>query len=340
MPDKMTPYERTLRRLAGEPVDRVPNQDILMAFAARFVGATYDQLAQDYRVLVEGNLRACEHFHLDLVSVISDPVREASAFGAEVAFPYDRVPLCVAPLLPNTTDWGKLRPWDPWDKPRTRDRLLGVQLYREQVGGRYPICGWIEGAAALAAQLRGVSQFLADVLLEPDAAHDLLDICVQAELRFALAQVEAGVDIMGIGDAVASLLSPGTYRAFALPYEQQLIRAIHDAGAKVKLHICGNTSRHLADIVESGADIIDVDYPVDFAQAVRVFHGRACANGNFDPVSVLLRGTPEEVKQAVRACLSVADAHTFSSAGCEVPVDTPHANLMAHYEALREASGP
>ena len=87
MPETMTPYERTMKRLAGEPVDRAPNQNILMAFAARTIGSTYDRLAQDYRVLVEANLRACEAFHIDLVSAISDPLREASAFGAVVEFP-------------------------------------------------------------------------------------------------------------------------------------------------------------------------------------------------------------------------------------------------------------
>jgi uroporphyrinogen-III decarboxylase len=43
--DELTPYERTMRRLAGQPVDRIPNQNILMAFAARYIGSTYDRLA-------------------------------------------------------------------------------------------------------------------------------------------------------------------------------------------------------------------------------------------------------------------------------------------------------
>ena len=40
---ELTPLERTNRRLAGEPVDRAPNQNILMAFAARYIGSTYDE---------------------------------------------------------------------------------------------------------------------------------------------------------------------------------------------------------------------------------------------------------------------------------------------------------
>jgi MtaA/CmuA family methyltransferase len=337
MSQECTPYERTLKRMAGEPVDRAPNQDILMAFAARYIGSTYDRLAQDYRVLVEANLRSCEAFHIDLVSAISDPLREASAFGARVEFPPDSVPRCPEPLLKAPSDWQKLQLWDPWAKERTRDRLQALQLYRERVGGHYPICGWIEGAAAEAAVLRGPSAFLEDTLLEGEAAHDLLEICTQAAIRFALPQLEAGADIIGIGDAVCSLMGPAVYGQFALPYEQRIIKAIHEAGGIVKLHICGNTSRLLPEMAKTGADIIDVDWMVDFGTVVRTFHGLACTNGNFDPVGVLLRGTPGHVAYATRQCLAVSDERTFISAGCEVPVDTPHANLLAHYEALRAA---
>ncbi len=334
---EMTPYQRTMARLRGQPVDRVPNQNILMAYAARYIGATYSQLAQDHRVLVEGNLRACHDLHIDLVSAISDPWREAAAFGAEITFPEDSVPQCHTPLLASSADWTKLQPWDPWAHPRTRDRLQAVALYRQRVGGHYPICGWVEGAAAEAADLRGVSAFLEDLALEPEAAHRLMAVCCEAGTRFALAQVDAGADIIGIGDAVASLMNPRMYRAYAWPYERKMIDAIHRAGALVKLHICGNTSRHIADMVATGADIIDIDWMVDMGQAVATCGGRAAINGNYDPVDVLLQGTPAEVYAATLACVQAGDAKAFVSAGCEVPVETPQENLMAHYRAVCDA---
>ena len=334
---EMTPYERTMARLRGQPVDRVPNQNILMAYAARYIGATYSQLAQDHRVLVESNLRACADLHIDLVSAISDPWREASAFGAEITFPEDSVPACRDRLLASSADWTTLQPWDPWAHPRTRDRLQAIDLYRQRVAGHYPICGWVEGAAAEAADLRGVSAFLEDLALEPEAAHSLMAVCCEAGTRFALAQVEAGAGIIGIGDAVASLMNPRMYRAFAWPYERKMIDAIHQAGALVKLHICGNTSRHIADMVATGADIIDIDWMVDMGQAVATCGGRAAINGNYDPVDVLLQGTPAEVYAATLACVQAGDAKAFVSAGCEVPVETPKENLLAHYRAVCDA---
>jgi MtaA/CmuA family methyltransferase len=334
MSDTLTPRERTYRRLAGQPVDRAPNQSIIMGFGAHYVGATYDRYAQDYRILVEANLRVAEDFYLDMLTACSDPVREASAFGAQIAFDYDRVPRCAQLLLASAEEWERLPDWDPWNAPRTLDRIRAVTLYREKAGDHYPICGWIEGAAAAAAMLLGTSRFLEDLLVAPEASAYLLERCAQAATRFALAQVQAGADFIGLGDAVCSLMSPAAYRAFALPLEQRIIDAIHAAGARVKLHICGNTSRHLADMATSGADIIDIDWMVDWPSAVQAFHGRAVANGNYDPVAVLMQGSPETVAAAVRACLAAGDETTMVSAGCEVPVDTPHANLLAHYRAL------
>jgi len=136
--------------------------------------------------------------------------------------------------------------------------------------------------------------------------------------------------------AAASLISPEHYREFVLPFEQKLFKAIHDAGAKVKLHICGNISHLLDDIWKSGADIIDIDWMVDFKTSVEKFKGHCSANGNFDPVRVLYLGTPESIRQAVKACLDVSDERTFISAGCEVPKDTPYENLKAVDEALWE----
>ena len=59
--------------------DRILFRPILMHFAARFAGKTYGQFASDHKVLVECNIKAMEHFDLDLVGLISDPYRETSA---------------------------------------------------------------------------------------------------------------------------------------------------------------------------------------------------------------------------------------------------------------------
>ena len=160
-----------------------------------------------------------------------------------------------------------------------------------------------------------------------------MDYCYELELRFALAQVAEGAEIIGVGDAAASLIGPALYEEYAFDYEKRMIDAIHAAGAKVKLHVCGNINAIMDRMVENGTDILDIDHMVDYARAAELMKGRGCVCGNFNPVTVALFGTPEDVRRESLRCANTAD-NTIVAAGCEIPLATDPANLLAVHEAL------
>jgi uroporphyrinogen-III decarboxylase len=223
----MNSLERLEHRLRGEAVDQPPNLDIVMTFAAHHIGRSLSQFYLDHRVLVDANLSAAEDFNLDIVQAISDPFREAADFGLEVEFPADGLPVNRKPLLVAPEDIKKLVVPDPATGPRMSDRVEAVRLFHEKVGGELPIMGWVEGALAEAADLRSVYLTMTDLVRRPEWLEELLKICVGVEIAFTRAQVEAGADIIGLGDAVASQISPAMYRRFALPYEQRIFQAVH-----------------------------------------------------------------------------------------------------------------
>ena len=336
----MNSKERLYARLAGQPVDRPPNLNIYMTFAAHYIGQPLDSYYLDYRILSEANLALLEPFQVDVVQVISDPYRETADFGAEILFPPDNLPLCQQPLLAEPGDLLKLKPPDPYNGRRMSDRLMAVRYLKEQVVQEVPVMGWVEGALAEAADLRGVSNLLTDLYDRPEWLTDLLEQVTETAIGFAKAQIEAGADMIGLGDAVASQISPKMYRKFALPYEQRIFKAVCEIGGVTRLHICGNTSQILPDMVETQADIIDIDWMVDIQNAVQVFGDQAALCGNFDPVSVMLQGTPDQVRQAVRDCLQLGGLRYFNMAGCEIPDATPYANLLAQAEVLGEWYNP
>jgi len=335
----MTSYERVYARLEGKPVDRVPNLNILMQFAAKYIGVPYGKYCTDYRCLVEGNIKCCRDFSIDMVSAISDPFRETSGFGADVIIPYDDVPLCKDYLLKGYGDVKKLKTVNPYEAERMYDRIKAVELYKQSVAGEFPILGWCEGPIAEASDLRGINQICLDLIDEPEFVEELMDICVENAIAFASEQIKAGADFMGVGDAAASLIGPRVYEEYVLPREKKLFDAIHSMGARVKLHICGNITPMLDLLPLTGADIIDIDWMVDFEEAIRKFGGRASVCGNFDPVKILLQGNQEDVWRSVKDCLDVSDDRTFISAGCEVPKFTSPENLKAVYEALKHYGG-
>jgi MtaA/CmuA family methyltransferase len=332
----MNAFERYTSRLRGGTVDRVPNFDILMTRAAHHIGRPLSHYYLDQRVLVEANLAVLDDFHLDIVQAISDPYREAADFGLEVEFPEDSLPISRTPLVIAPDDIKKLIPPDPATGRRMSDRLEAIRSFRAQVGGEVPIMGWVEGALAEASDLHSMSLTMIDLVKQPEWLTELLEICVEVGIAFARAQVEAGADIIGLGDAVCSQISPKMYRQFALPYEQRIFAAVREMGAVGRLHICGNTTRLLPDMARSGAQIIDLDWMVDFGQAAQIFGTEPSPCGNFDPVKVMLQGTPDTVREAVRECVLRGGGRSFNGAGCEIPDATPSANLLAQYQMLCE----
>ena len=327
----MTSKERLYARMQGKPVDKIPNMNIAMGLVAKVAGATYREYVQDYRKLVEGNLICAERFGFDSVGVISDPMREASAYGAHLTYPENGVPYSDQPLLADGLNLSLVRAFDPLDSPRTLDRIKGVELLRDKVRDDFPVIGWVEGVLAEVADLRGVNTLMYDLTDEEaeEPLRELMEFIFTHQCRFALEQIKAGADIIGVGNAVASLVGPGLYEDFGLEHDKALVSFIQKNGAMVKLHICGNITKLFPLLKQVEPDIIDIDWMVDFGESANVFaETRTCVCGNVNPVAVLYQGDAALVEKMVLECARLDDSTVLVAAGCEVPAATPEENLL------------
>ncbi|MCX6998565.1 MAG: uroporphyrinogen decarboxylase family protein [Kiritimatiellaeota bacterium] len=325
----MTGKQRYEAMLRGKRVDFVPRIPILMQFAADYIGAKYGAFCSDYRVKVEGNLRCAADFGLDLVGVMSDPYAETQGYGAEIVFLDKGVPQCPHPPLEDTTDLSRVPRPNPLLAARMWNTVCAVRAYQEQTANAYSILGWVEGPAAEAADLRGVNQFLLDLLDDPAWCGELMDRCVDVAGDYARAQVQAGADTLGIGDAICSQISGDLYEQLVLPREQRLVAAIKATGAFVRLHICGNITHLLDGIATLGVDILDVDHMVDLALVRKKVGPCVALAGNIDPVAGILRGTPTAIRDRLRRDYELVGNPFLVNAGCEIPPGTPAANLRA-----------
>jgi len=243
-------------------------------------------------------------------------------------------------LLVDKTRLVNLHIPDPLECPRMRDRIMAAELFREKVGGEKCIEGWIEGPCAEGADLRGINTLMMDLYEDPGFVRDLFAFVVELELQFAKAQVEAGIDLMGVGDAAASLVGPQLYEEFVWPYEKQLVDGLHALGAPVRLHICGNTTPILEGMGRLGCEIVDLDSLAPLAEARKAMGPTHVLLGNIEPVGALRNGTPESVFEAVARCHSEAGQRFIVGAGCEVPRDTPYPNLDAMRRYARTHTTP
>jgi MtaA/CmuA family methyltransferase len=327
----MNGRERILAHLAGQPVDRLPLMPITMQFACDIIGARYRDYETDYRVLVEGQVRVAEQFDFDYVNTMSDPAREAVDCGAVVEY-FENSPAALVEeqaLLADKTKLAHLKIPDPLGGGRMHNGVKGVALFKEKLRGEKLIEGWIEGPVAEAADLRGINTLMLDFYDDPQFVRDLFEFIVEMELRFAKAQVAAGIDLMGVGDAAASLVGPQIYEEFVWPYEKKLVDGLHALGTRVRLHICGNTRFALSGMGRLGCEIVDLDFPSPIAEGRAKMGPNQILLGNINPVTVVRGGTPEGVFRAIGGCHRQAGARYIVGPGCEIPRDTPPENVRA-----------
>ncbi|TLX72311.1 uroporphyrinogen decarboxylase [Labilibacter sediminis] len=322
------------RLINNEKSDITSFHPLWMHFAARFIGKTYGEFASDYKTLVKSNIKAMEYFDADMVGLVSDPYRETAAFGAKVTFPAEEVPRCQKLIVNSIEDANALKNPDVYKNERTLDRIKGAELYQKELKGEVPVIGWIEGPLAEACDLTGLSNMLLQLMMDPDFSNTLLDKCMVTAKDFAEAQITAGCDIIGMGDAICSQIDASTYDTYVKERHREIIDFIHEKGAKVKLHICGDITHILPSLADLPIDILDIDHMVDLQSSYEILGPEIIRCGNIDPVFVMNKSS-EEVENACKEMVQKEKGRKFIlSAGCEICLDTSIKNL----QAMRTAS--
>lgn len=309
---------------------------ILMQFAAHHIGKSYRDFYLDHENLVAANIACMQTFGMDAVGLISDPMREAEAYGAQCDYGAETGPHCANPPIKTLADVQALATPDVTTSRRTADRIAGARLLRQELGSDVPIIGWIEGPLAEACDLVGVSEMLLQLALDPEFSRLLLAKMVPTAKAFAQAQIEAGCNIIGMGDAICSQISPRMYVQYVKELHREIIDFIHGQGALVKVHICGNITNLLPHLRELQPDIVDCDWMVDMDLAYETLGPGIIRSGNLDPAAVVEQLSAEAVYARTKALVEREKGRPFIlSGGCEITPLTPPENLMAMRTASR-----
>ena len=331
----MTSVERIRAVIAGKPVDRLPAQPMVMMFAAKNAGMTFLDYTRDGRKMAEAQLRMAEDYGLDCLLTCSDPAREVIDIDGEGSVDWfdDQGP-AINESRAALTDKSKLAGWkvpDPWKPGRMRDRIEAIRIMRAKAGPGMSIVGWVEGPLALGAELRGLNNVMVDFIDDPAFVGDLLDFTAEVAIRYAFAQIEAGVDTIGMSDAAASLIGPPLYRRFLADRQERVLSAIKAKHPETitRLHMCGNTTALFDRMRLLPVDIFEIDFAARFAEARKVFGEGKTLLGNVSTITDLLEGDPDSVYEACRTCHEEAGANYVVGAGCEVSPLTPPDNLRA-----------
>lgn len=191
--------------------------------------------------------------------------------------------------------------------------------------------------------LRGMEAFLADMLVNKDYAHRLIDLVSGFYLEAGLRLVRMGCDILLAGDDVGTqdrmLISPELFREFLKPRYGRLFGEYKRANPALKIaaHICGFIEPVIDDLVEVGLDILNPVQPLAMvpARLKKRYGKRLSFWGGVDDQVVMPFGTAAEVESEVRRRIAelgsgggyiLCPSHNLQPA-------TPMENVHAFYRA-------
>ena len=337
----MTGLERTLNFLKQNNVDYPPFHPIIMRWAARYAGVKYRDFCTVPEVKCAAMIKCAEDFGIDWVTVMSDPWAEASAFGIQVEYPEDSLPVDTGGHFQDAAAASVMKNYDPLNNSRCLNRLKEIEIFRKKAGDKFFIVGWVEGPVAEYVDLRKASNASVDFLTEPDLVGKAMDIIVDSAMYFIQLQIKAGAHCIGIGDSFCSQIGPDLYYRFASERQKKLVDYIHSQNAVAKLHICGNTESILEGMISTGVDIIDIDHMVPSVERFTPLLGHnQVFSGKSDPVTVILDGNRKTIHESVISDYTDSLGRCIVSAGCEITPETTIENMKNFKSSVFELKRP
>jgi uroporphyrinogen decarboxylase len=340
----MTPVQRFAAYGRGEAIDRLPCVPIVGNTAARIVGAKVSDFRGNGKLIADAQVAAYERFGYDVIRIFTDLYTQAEAMGARVHYPDDETAYLAAPAIQSVEQIASLNPANPHRDGNLPVHLEAMSRAIEMVGNEVVVTGALTGPFTTASFLIGTETLVRLMLKNPAAVHQLCEIALESALAYAEAILDTGCT-PSLTDAMCSttVISPKQFREFGQPYLARLIEFIHSHNRSVTLHICGKTRAIWEQMCETGADCLSIDNAADLAEAKAMVGDRVRLMGNVSPSEIMLQGTADQVRQAVRECVRKAHDNAkglIVASGCSLPVETPFANIDAMLNAVREIGWP
>ncbi len=277
-------------------------------------------------------LRAVADLGVDAAILFSDILIPVEAMGVPVEFTENRGPVLTRPVR-NARDVSRLRVPEPEEAmPFTS---AAVRLIREELDPTVALIGFSGAPWTLASYMVEGSGSKNYILVKslmfqrPDVFHELMKKITAMVIKYLVAQVEAGAQVIQLFDSWAGALSPQDYRKFAAPYSTRIIRAVKRTGVPV-IHFVHDGGGLLEIIKETEADVVGLDWRTDLAVARKRLGRKTAVQGNLDPCALFL---PErEIRRRTREILKANEGrpgHIFNLGhGILPPTKTAAARAM------------
>lgn len=191
--------------------------------------------------------------------------------------------------------------------------------------------------------LRGFDNILIDPYLDENHFSQLRDQIVEYNLAIIdqwLQRKVAGIFFSDDwGSQRALLINPEDWRKFYKPGYQKMFDRVRSGGAHVWMHLCGNITAILPDLIDIGLNVLNPVQPqaMDVKLLSKEFGGKVCFYGGVDVQGTMIHGSPQDVKNEVHELIDLFGRFNGGYIGGtshSIMPETPLDNVIALYQAF------
>ncbi len=333
MGSQMTSRERVLAALQGQSCDRTPlispvslaNTDCMRHARAWFPYANTNP--QKMAELAQTSFTVLQ---FDSIMPYFGMTHELGALGCQIHWGgSEQFSAVYGGTLPSLDAFRM--PVNYLDSKPIRVILDAIALLKARHGQQAAIIGKIIGPLSLMFYLFGIQNMLNALILEPETTAQLLDAFKELCIAFAVAQIEAGADMITVSeDAAGEMISREGYRKLVMDTERQIFRALQ-GDTFVTFHLSGNIMDRADLFRDTGFHALSFDSRNDLPR-LRAMTGDMKLIGGVNNPGTLLNGSREQIAKEVFYALD--NGVDLVAPECAIPLRVPNRNLLAMRDAV------
>ncbi len=191
--------------------------------------------------------------------------------------------------------------------------------------------------------LRGFTNLMKDFIQKPPQIYELIERLTEFNLKLVDKFLSFGrIDVFYFGDDLGTQtrmpISPRTFREFIFPSYAKIFQRIRSLGTHVYLHTDGHVVEVLDQLMEAGADILNIQDRVNGLDNIAsMCKGRVCIDLDIDRQYLVPFGKADDIRSYIKG---IVELLAMKKGGlmleAEIHPPTPLENIEAVAKAMEE----
>ncbi|MBN2883752.1 MAG: hypothetical protein JXN10_09500 [Clostridia bacterium] len=193
--------------------------------------------------------------------------------------------------------------------------------------------------------LRGFNNMLMDPYLDEMNFFSLQESVIEFNLRQIDVWSDIKVDAVYFSDDWGSqrslLINPDDWRKYYKHAYKKMFEKIRKNKMKVFMHLCGNVTEIIPDLIEIGLNVLNPVQPqaMDINELSQKFGGQLCFYGGIDVQGTLIHGSRDDIRKEIYRLVDLFGKFNggyICSTSHSIMPETPLDNVISMLEAVKE----